>query len=83
MIHGNCSLWKCQRRPGTLTTNEMCVVKLAMPESGGMKSWDVEGHNYTPVGCVSGMSINWSNAQALQVLAKVGCLCSLAWNTGW
>eukprot|EP00438_Fugacium_kawagutii_P016376 Skav203837 [mRNA] locus=scaffold4932:92363:112059:- [translate_table: standard] len=73
-----CTTVICSDKTGTLTTNEMCVVKLAMPSSSGMKSWDVEGHNYTPVGTVSGMSIDWSQAQALQVLAKVGCMCSLA-----
>ena len=64
---------------GTLTTNEMCVVKLAMPVAAGssMKSWDVEGHNYTPVGRVSGLSINWTQSLALQFLAKIGCMCAL------
>ncbi len=61
---------------GTLTTNEMCVVKLAMPDpSGSMKAWDVEGHNYTPVGRVHDMTINWAKAQAVQMLAKIGCMC--------
>lgn len=55
----------------------MCVVKLAMPENGNrFVSHDVEGHNYTPVGRVPTLSINWPKAKALQVLAKIGCMCN-------
>ena len=65
---------------GTLTTNEMCVVKLAMPVGSSMKSWDVEGHNYTPVGRVSGLSIHRTQSLAQQFLAKIGCMCALTIN---
>ncbi|CAL1140841.1 unnamed protein product, partial [Cladocopium goreaui] len=73
-----CTTVICSDKTGTLTTNEMCVVKLAMPVAAGssMKSWDVEGHNYTPVGRVSGLSINWTQSLALQFLAKIGCMCN-------
>eukprot|EP00434_Breviolum_minutum_P015857 symbB.v1.2.013971.t1/scaffold1001.1/size146904/2 len=72
-----CTTVICSDKTGTLTTNEMCVVKLAMPDpSGSMKAWDVEGHNYTPVGRVHDMTINWAKAQALQMLAKIGCMCN-------
>ena len=75
-----CPMNQNQHMTGTLTTNEMCVVKLAMPDpSGSMKAWDVEGHNYTPVGRVHDMTINWAKAQALQMLAKIGCMCCWVW----
>ena len=55
----------------------MCVVKLAMPENGNrFVSHDVEGHNYTPVGRVPTLSMNWQKAKALQALAKIGCMCN-------
>ncbi|CAK9036818.1 Calcium-transporting ATPase 1 [Durusdinium trenchii] len=71
-----CTTVICSDKTGTLTTNEMCVVKLALPENGSMKAYDVEGHNYTPVGRVPALSIDWTKSKALQVLAKIGCLCN-------
>ncbi|CAJ1409713.1 unnamed protein product, partial [Effrenium voratum] len=71
-----CTTVICSDKTGTLTTNEMCVVKLALPEGGAMKAYDVEGYNYTPVGKVTGLSIDWKKCNALQVLAKIGCMCN-------
>merc|ERR1740117_295863 len=56
-----CTTVICSDKTGTLTTNEMCVVKFAVPQAGGaMRAYDVEGVNYTPVGVVKDLEkIDW------------------------
>merc|ERR1719157_481352 len=75
-----CTTVICSDKTGTLTTNEMCVVKFAMPQQGcKMQSYTVEGHTYTPVGAVKGMEkIDWKDGQhkALELLCKTGSLCN-------
>jgi len=71
-----CTTVICSDKTGTLTTNEMCVVKLAMPEAGSMKAYDVEGHNYTPVGVVKGLSVKWGESKAIHNLAQISCMCN-------
>eukprot|EP00441_Pelagodinium_beii_P040926 CAMPEP_0197627936 /NCGR_PEP_ID=MMETSP1338-20131121/6401_1 /TAXON_ID=43686 ORGANISM="Pelagodinium beii, Strain RCC1491" /NCGR_SAMPLE_ID=MMETSP1338 /ASSEMBLY_ACC=CAM_ASM_000754 /LENGTH=1034 /DNA_ID=CAMNT_0043198787 /DNA_START=59 /DNA_END=3163 /DNA_ORIENTATION=- len=71
-----CTTVICSDKTGTLTTNEMCVVKLAMPEAGSMKAYDVEGHNYAPVGAVKGLSIDWAKNKAIINLAQTSCMCN-------
>merc|ERR1719375_1358406 len=69
-----CTSVICSDKTGTLTTNEMCVVKLSMPQQGGsMKDYTVEGHTYTPVGAVKGLeNIDWKSNKALELLCKTG-----------
>jgi Ca2+-transporting ATPase len=73
-----CTTVICSDKTGTLTTNEMCVVKLAVPEAGvSLKSYVVEGHTYTPVGAVKGLeSVDWKAQKALATLCKSGVLCN-------
>lgn len=73
-----CTTVICSDKTGTLTTNEMTVVKLAMPKSGcGMTSYPVDGHTYKPVGEIKGLEkVDWSTQKALVSLAKTGALCN-------
>lgn len=73
-----CTTVICSDKTGTLTTNEMCVVKLAMPEAGcAMKSYTVEGHTYNPVGKVKGLeTVDWERQVAMKTLCKTGVLCN-------
>eukprot|EP00931_Biecheleriopsis_adriatica_P020101 TRINITY_DN13521_c1_g1_i1.p1 TRINITY_DN13521_c1_g1~~TRINITY_DN13521_c1_g1_i1.p1 ORF type:complete len:1040 (-),score=270.85 TRINITY_DN13521_c1_g1_i1:70-3189(-) len=72
-----CTTVICSDKTGTLTTNEMCVVKMAVPSAGNaMKAYEVEGHNYTPVGKVKGLDVDWGKSQAMSYLAKIGALCN-------
>merc|ERR1739848_301742 len=43
-----CTTVICSDKTGTLTTNEMCVVKLAVCSGNSMKAYDVKGHTYAP-----------------------------------
>jgi Ca2+-transporting ATPase len=72
-----CTTVICSDKTGTLTTNEMCVVKLAMPDKGkAMRAWDVEGTNYTPVGEVQGLKLDWATDKALKSVAKTAAVCN-------
>merc|ERR1719497_167731 len=55
-----CTTVICSDKTGTLTTNEMCVKKLAMPAAGvAMKTFEVEGHTYTPVAAIKDFTVDW------------------------
>lgn len=41
-----------------------------------MKSHDVDGHTYAPVGEISGLKRDWSNNKALQIFSKIGAICN-------
>mmetsp|Transcript_8650 Transcript_8650/g.24397 ORF Transcript_8650/g.24397 Transcript_8650/m.24397 type:complete len:1036 (-) Transcript_8650:98-3205(-) len=72
-----CTTVICSDKTGTLTTNEMCVVKVAMPGDGHkMRAYDVEGHTYTPVGAVRGLEVDWEVDKGAQYLAKTGAMCN-------
>mmetsp|Transcript_54036 Transcript_54036/g.126188 ORF Transcript_54036/g.126188 Transcript_54036/m.126188 type:complete len:1039 (+) Transcript_54036:101-3217(+) len=71
-----CTTVICSDKTGTLTTNEMCVVKMALPAADGLKAYDVEGHNYMPVGKVANLNIDWGKSDAIKTLAKIGCMCN-------
>eukprot|EP00928_Gymnodinium_smaydae_P037130 TRINITY_DN25819_c0_g5_i1.p1 TRINITY_DN25819_c0_g5~~TRINITY_DN25819_c0_g5_i1.p1 ORF type:complete len:1039 (+),score=284.02 TRINITY_DN25819_c0_g5_i1:96-3212(+) len=72
-----CTTVICSDKTGTLTTNEMCVVKLAVPSTGStMKAYDVDGHNYTPVGVVKDLNVDWNKDKGLAALARVGAMCN-------
>merc|ERR1712232_1070654 len=55
-----CTTVICSDKTGTLTTNEMCVQKLAVCSGSSMKAYEVEGHTYAPVGEIKNLSIDWS-----------------------
>jgi len=72
-----CTTVICSDKTGTLTTNEMCVVKLSLPGDGGaMRACEVVGHTYTPVGEVKGLTIDWSKDEALKAFCRTGALCN-------
>jgi len=73
-----CTSVICSDKTGTLTTNEMCVVKLALPQSGyKLQTRTVEGHTYHPIGAVKGLEkIDWAQQKSLEVLCKIGALCN-------
>merc|ERR1719301_75577 len=72
-----CTTVICSDKTGTLTTNEMCVVKLAMPDNDSMKSYEVEGHTYNPVGKIKGLeTVNWDQSPALKELCRTAALCN-------
>jgi Ca2+-transporting ATPase len=74
-----CTTVICSDKTGTLTTNEMCVVKLAMVSSasGAMSVHEVEGSSYAPIGRIGGgfKSIGPKDI-ALQMFARVGAVCN-------
>ena len=74
-----CTTVICSDKTGTLTTNEMCVVKLVMVSgtNGSMTVHDVEGSSYAPVGRIGGgfKSIGPKDV-ALQMFARVGAVCN-------
>jgi Ca2+-transporting ATPase len=74
-----CTTVICSDKTGTLTTNEMCVVKLAMVAgaNANMSVYDVEGSSYAPIGRVGGgfKSIGPKDV-ALQTFARVGAVCN-------
>merc|ERR1719359_246224 len=41
-----------------------------------MKSWEVEGHNYTPVGKINNLAIDWAQDQAFSVLGRCAAMCN-------
>jgi len=73
-----CTTVICSDKTGTLTTNEMTVVKLAMPDNGcSLQSYTVDGHTYTPVGAAHGLErIDWNKQKAIEVLCRTGVLCN-------
>jgi Ca2+-transporting ATPase len=75
-----CTTVICSDKTGTLTTNEMCVVKLAMfdkDSNSPMKAYGVEGHTYTPVGKVLGLeNIDWSKEKAISTFCQTAALCN-------
>eukprot|EP00397_Hematodinium_sp_SG-2012_P002938 GEMP01002946.1.p1 GENE.GEMP01002946.1~~GEMP01002946.1.p1 ORF type:complete len:1031 (-),score=288.25 GEMP01002946.1:1471-4563(-) len=72
-----CTTVICSDKTGTLTTNEMCVVKLVMPDGrDGLVVRDVKGHTYKPVGAVENHAAIGSNDVALATLAKVAVFCN-------
>jgi Ca2+-transporting ATPase len=74
-----CTTVICSDKTGTLTTNEMCVVRLALPKSATeLKNHAVEGHTYAPVGPVAEIKSIGANDKALQAFAKISSMCNEA-----
>jgi magnesium-transporting ATPase (P-type) len=68
----------CSDKTGTLTTNEMCAKKLLLPSAKGqdLSQHDVEGHNYKPVGKISGIKSVGTSDVLLQEFCRAGALCN-------
>lgn len=73
-----CTTVICSDKTGTLTTNEMCCVKLALPASsnGSMTMHAVEGHSYAPKGKIDGIKQFGQKDVGLQMFARVGAICN-------
>ncbi|CAK0899633.1 unnamed protein product, partial [Prorocentrum cordatum] len=72
-----CTTVICSDKTGTLTTNEMCCTRLALPISGTqMRCHTVEGHTYAPIGTVEDLSIDWVRDKAICMLARVASICN-------
>jgi Ca2+-transporting ATPase len=78
-----CTSVICTDKTGTLTTNEMTVVSLAILEhdaTGGetVKEHLVEGVSYAPIGTVQGISYNKEvEQQPLGAISDVAAVCAL------
>lgn len=74
-----CTTVICSDKTGTLTTNEMCCKKLALPTSASaLRTYAVEGHSYAPVGNVQGLQHDWEKNAGLKMFAKVATMCNQA-----
>jgi Ca2+-transporting ATPase len=72
-----CTTVICSDKTGTLTTNEMVGVKFVVPASSSdVKEYEVEGHNYAPVGKISGLKSIGKSDVGLATFAKVAVLCN-------
>jgi Ca2+-transporting ATPase len=71
-----CTTVICSDKTGTLTTNEMCVVKIAVCSGNSMNTYDVKGHTYTPVGEVEKLNIDWTADKFFPWFCKVGAMCN-------
>ena len=72
-----CTTVICSDKTGTLTTNEMTCLKLAVPATSGvMKVYNVEGTNYTPVGKIDGFKSFGKNDVLFQTLCRASVLCN-------
>lgn len=72
-----CTTVICSDKTGTLTTNEMCCVRMVMPStSATLVERTVKGHTYQPKGEVEGLEPDWNTDKALVAFAKVGVVCN-------
>ena len=73
-----CTSVICSDKTGTLTTNEMCCVKLALPASSNanMVVHAVEGHSYAPLGKIEGIKHIGAKDVGLQTFARVAAICN-------
>merc|ERR1719223_1225758 len=73
-----CTTAICSDKTGTLTTNEMCAVRLMLPESPGKTVMHVvDGHTYAPVGKVRDLDSQWYDKnKALASFCRTGALCN-------
>jgi Ca2+-transporting ATPase len=72
-----CTTVICSDKTGTLTTNQMSCVELALPASKGLTTHKVEGHTYEPVGDVEGAD-SILKMKLLTSFARACALCNEA-----
>mmetsp|Transcript_86732 Transcript_86732/g.250307 ORF Transcript_86732/g.250307 Transcript_86732/m.250307 type:complete len:1038 (+) Transcript_86732:177-3290(+) len=74
-----CTTVICSDKTGTLTTNEMCCQRLVLPTSAtAVKSYEVEGNTYAPIGEINGLKVDWSKDKAIRTFCKIGSTCNQA-----
>ncbi|KZT28530.1 calcium-transporting ATPase [Neolentinus lepideus HHB14362 ss-1] len=71
----------CSDKTGTLTTNQMSVSKFfVVGDSGALKSFDVEGTTFSPIGSVKSADGTESSAELrsepIQRLAEISAICN-------
>lgn len=72
-----CTTVVCSDKTGTLTTNEMCCVRMVLPiNATELGTHTVDGHSYAPVGEIKGLNVDWSKDMGLHCFAKCGALCN-------
>ena len=77
-----CTTVICSDKTGTLTTNEMCAIKFAVPAVGGaMTMYDAAGSSYCPIGKISQSGAKEFTGIGpkdicLQYFARVGAVCN-------
>mmetsp|Transcript_110980 Transcript_110980/g.237195 ORF Transcript_110980/g.237195 Transcript_110980/m.237195 type:complete len:1038 (+) Transcript_110980:153-3266(+) len=72
-----CTTVICSDKTGTLTTNEMCCTRVALPTGATqLKTHVVEGHTYAPVGKIDGLTVDWTGAT--KTFAQIGAVCNQA-----
>jgi len=76
-----CTTVICSDKTGTLTTNEMCVVELALPQksSGGeIQTHLIHGHSFTPFGKAENLKEPTEKDVGLVTLCKIAVNCNQA-----
>jgi len=76
-----CTTVICSDKTGTLTTNEMCVVELSLPQksSGGeLKTHPIHGHTYSPQGKTENLNEPTDKDVALVTACKIAVNCNQA-----
>ncbi|CAD7935080.1 unnamed protein product [Amoebophrya sp. A25] len=70
-----CTTVICSDKTGTLTTNEMVAVRLALPVSNSdVDQYEVDGHSYAPIGDIDGG--RFTVTPAAEAFARCGALCN-------
>jgi Ca2+-transporting ATPase len=74
-----CTTVICSDKTGTLTTNQMCVVRAAFPQvDGGMKDMHISGTSYDPFdGVIQNFDASMWSDQLVNI-ARVGTLCNMS-----
>jgi Ca2+-transporting ATPase len=72
-----CTSVICSDKTGTLTTNNMSIVKFMLPDRNGEIVKEVTGHSFNPQGQVKDFDSDYyKNSHNLKLLAKCGAVCN-------